>query len=177
MSLKHHFEWMAIYNQWMNAKLYEASSRLDAETLHADKGAFFGSVFGTLHHLLRADTIGLKHFANHPAAFRALEPIRSMPHPYAQAELLHAEFDTLRAARLALDDIIISLSLEATDATYQQPLTYTNRSGRVFTKALGPLMQHFFNHQTHHRGQATTLLSQAGIDVGVTDLLALVPDE
>ncbi len=30
-------------------------------------------------------------------------------------------------------------------------------------------VQHFFNHQTHHRGQATTLLKQLGKDPGVTD--------
>lgn len=35
-------------------------------------------------------------------------------------------------------------------------------------------LTHFFNHQTHHRGQVTTLLMQAGVDVGVTDLIALV---
>ncbi len=39
------------------------------------------------------------------------------------------------------------------------------------------LVMHFFNHQAHHRGQVTTLLSQTGIDIGVTDLLALIPDE
>jgi uncharacterized damage-inducible protein DinB len=36
---------------------------------------------------------------------------------------------------------------------------------------------HLFNHQTHHRGQASTLLSQAGVDIGETDLLALIADE
>lgn len=44
-------------------------------------------------------------------------------------------------------------------------------------KLLGSLVLNLFNHQTHHRGQATTLLSQAGLDVGVTDLLALIPEE
>jgi uncharacterized damage-inducible protein DinB len=49
-------------------------------------------------------------------------------------------------------------------------------AGMKQCKALGPLLTHFFNHQTHHRGQASTLLHQFGVDVGVTDLLALIPD-
>ena len=31
-------------------------------------------------------------------------------------------------------------------------------------------MTHFFNHQTHHRGQITDLISRLGYDFGVTDL-------
>ncbi|WP_260618843.1 DinB family protein [Pseudoxanthomonas mexicana] len=49
--------------------------------------------------------------------------------------------------------------------------------GATFTRSVEGLLTHLFNHQTHHRGQVTTLLSQAGVDVGVTDLLALLPDE
>jgi len=57
-----------------------------------------------------------------------------------------------------------------------QPLAYQNASGDC-RKRFGSLLLHFFNHQTHHRGQATTLLSQAGVDVGVTDLLAWIPED
>ena len=56
-------------------------------------------------------------------------------------------------------------------------LQYTNTKGIVWRRNFASLVFHFFNHQTHHRGQATTLLSQAGQDVGVTDLLALIPNE
>ena len=37
----------------------------------------------------------------------------------------------------------------------------------------GFCVTHFFNHQTHHRGQVTTLLSQLGRDYGATDLILL----
>ncbi|GAB3792786.1 DinB family protein [Dyella agri] len=176
MSLKNHFELMAGYNRWMNDKLYHAASRLDVQALHEDRGAFFGSVFGTLNHLLVADTIWLKRFADHPAAFRSLDPVRGLPHPYTLAEVLYPEFDQLRAARRDMDETIIQLCAEATDDAYGQALTYRNRSGQAFVRKFGHLMQHFFNHQTHHRGQATTLLSQSGIDVGVTDLSAMLPE-
>ena len=164
---------MAAYNRWMNAKVYAASARLDEKGLHADKGAFFGSVFGTLNHLLVADTIWLKRFADHPAGFRSLDAVRPLPHPYSLNGALHASFAELQKARFAMDGIIVMLTTEATDDAYAQPLTYANRAGEVFTDPFAELMQHLFNHQTHHRGQTTTLLSQAGIDVGVTDLVAM----
>jgi uncharacterized damage-inducible protein DinB len=174
MSLKSHFELMARYNQWMNAKIYDASSRLDTTALHADKGAFFGSVFGTLNHLLVADTIWLKRFAEHQPGLHSLDPVRPMPHPYSLSEPLHGDFKALRAARQAMDDVIVGFCVEAGDDDYARALNYTNRSGEVLIAPLGSLMQHFFNHQAHHRGQVTTLLTQAGIDVGVTDLVALL---
>jgi uncharacterized damage-inducible protein DinB len=120
------------------------------------------------------DTIWLKRFADHPACFRALGPMRSMPHPYSLEQPLYGEFESLRAARGVMDEVIVQLSEEAADADYAQHLTYANSTGQVFTDPFGPLMQHFFNHQTHHRGQVSTLLCQAGVDVGVTDLVALV---
>lgn len=49
--------------------------------------------------------------------------------------------------------------------------------GVVSDKDFYSLVMHFFNHQTHHRGQVTTLLSQAGVDVGDTDLVVLIPSE
>ncbi len=57
------------------------------------------------------------------------------------------------------------------------PLHYANMKGATTARNFFSLVMHFFNHQTHHRGQVTTLLSQTGIDIGVTDLLALIPDE
>ncbi|WP_404616012.1 DinB family protein [Rhodanobacter hydrolyticus] len=176
MSLKNQFELMAGYNRWMNDKLYAAASRLDAAAMHEDRGAFFGSVFGTLNHLLVADTIWLKRFADHPAVFRSLDRVRGLPHPYSLAEVLYPEFDPLREARRDMDETIVRLCAEATNDAYDQALTYSNRSGQVFVRKFGHLMQHFFNHQTHHRGQVTTLLSQSGIDVGVTDLSAMLPE-
>jgi len=66
---------------------------------------------------------------------------------------------------------------ELTDAHLAAALSYTNMAGVAARKNFGALVQHFFNHQTHHRGQLTTLLFQAGLDPGVTDLLALIADE
>jgi uncharacterized damage-inducible protein DinB len=176
MSLKRHFELLARYNQWMNTRIYDAALKLDNETLHADKGAFFGSVFGTLNHLMVADTIWLKRFAEHPSHFAALSPAHELPMPRALNQPLHTELPSLRKARDGMDTMIIAFVGETADDDFGRPLAYKNAKGEPYVRQFGPLLQHFFNHQTHHRGQITTLLTQSGVDVGVTDLAVLIPE-
>ena len=83
MGRTNHICLMAIYNDWMNAKVYEAARSLTDEELSVDRKAFFGSILGTLNHLVAGDTIWLKRFAKHPANHLALEPIRQLPAPKA----------------------------------------------------------------------------------------------
>jgi Uncharacterized protein conserved in bacteria len=85
-------------------------------------------------------------------------------------------FAGLRSDRTAMDASIIAFTIEADDALYARPLSYTNSAGESHTRPAGLVLRHVFNHQTHHRGQVTTLFSQLGIDVGVTDLSALIPE-
>jgi uncharacterized damage-inducible protein DinB len=54
-------------------------------------------------------------------------------------------------------------------------IAYVNNEGRQFDDDVGLLLVHFFNHQTHHRGQAHALVTAAGEDTGGTDLLGMVP--
>jgi uncharacterized damage-inducible protein DinB len=176
MSLKRQFELLAAYNRWMNANIYDASAQLKPTRLHADQGAFFSSVFGTLDHLITGDTIWLKRFAEPPSAYRSLDPVRRMAHPYSIAKSPRATFDDLLGARQPIDDVIIEFCGEIAEEDLNQTLSYANRSNQNFAHPFDSLLMHFFNHQTHHRGQVTTLLSQAGIDVGVTDLIALLAD-
>ena len=170
------FALLAEYNRWMNARLYAAAATLPEAELARDRGAFFGSILGTLNHVAVADTIWLKRFAASPRAQAALAPVCELPAPRALDAPLFPRFSGLRAHREWLDGIIAAWvgGLGAHDL--QQVLPYANTRGERFERVLGQLLLHFFNHQTHHRGQATTLLSQAGVDVGVTDLLALIPD-
>lgn len=70
---------MAEYNAWMNARLYEAVMRLPDEEIKANKNAYFGSILGTLNHLVVGDTLWLKRFATHPANYSALEFARISP--------------------------------------------------------------------------------------------------
>ncbi|WP_342595082.1 DinB family protein [Salinicola lusitanus] len=177
MTLKDHFGLLASYNQWMNSKVYEAASLLSANDLAMDRGAFFGSILGTLNHILVADTIWLKRFAEHPACLTSLREVVDLAHPTGLDQILFDDIERLSERRVWLDQKIIGWIAGLSDDDLDIVLTYRNSQGMTFHKRYSSLVLHFFNHQTHHRGQASTLLSQAGKDVGVTDLLALIPND
>lgn len=166
---------LAGYNASMNRKLYDAAAKLPASEIVADRKAFFGSLLGTLNHIISGDTIWLRRFMAHPAAFRALEAMHEMPVASGLTHQFGADLPSLLAIRTRLDGIITALAAEINTADLAQSLAYRNSRG-AHCKHFGSLLLHFFNHQTHHRGQASTLLSQAGIDIGVTDLLELIND-
>ena len=177
MSVKKCFERMADYNRWMNRKIYRSAAGLDVAELHADKQAFFGSVFATLNHILVADTIWLKRFAGHPTGFKALQPVLEFDSPTSLSQIQHVDFEQLETARRTMDEIIIRMCSEVGEEDYSQPLRYVTTTGQAFVSEFAIVVQHFFNHQTHHRGQVSTLLSQSGIDVGVTDLVAMLREQ
>lgn len=172
-----HIRLMARYNSWMNERLYTAASTLPDEALSAERGAFFGSILGTLNHLLVADRIWLGRYSAHPANFRSLQAIAGQEAPTRLDQLIAADIRELTALRKHLDSYIEALAAERGEEQLDQPLSYRNMKGVAAQKHFFALLIHLFNHQMHHRGQATTLLTQAGVDVGVTNLLALIPDE
>lgn len=176
MSLKLDFELMGRYNEWMNARLYAAAAALDEAELRADRGAFFGSILATLAHVLAGDTHWMKRFATAVPGLASLDCVRAVPLPELVRGITFPDFIRLRTDREAMDAAIIAFTHEATDELYAKPLSYTNSTGESHTKPCGLVLRHVFNHQTHHRGQVSTLFSQLGIDVGVTDLSALIPE-
>jgi uncharacterized damage-inducible protein DinB len=177
MTTTAHIVLMAAYNEWMNTRLYEAAERIPAEELAQDRDAFFGSIIGTLNHLVVTDTIWLKRFAAHPSNPKALDPVRALPQPMALNEIVFADLARLAQRRKVIDAAINAWAGALTQADLDHVLHYANTKGVKSQKRFSSLLTHFFNHQTHHRGQASTLLFQAGQDVGVTDLLALIPNE
>ncbi len=153
---------MAAYNRWMNERLYDICAELSDEERKQDRGAFFSSIHGTLNHLLVGDKIWLGRFTDSPFALSSLD------------QELHTDFDALRRDRKATDARIEDWASSLTDESLQGVLEYTsvvNPQPRRYEMWLA--VAHFFNHQTHHRGQLTTLLSQSGQDCGVTDLIWL----
>lgn len=167
---------LARYNATMNRRLYHAAAQLSPEELRADRKAFFGSLLATMNHLIVGDTIWLSRFALHPSRFRALETLRGAPVPSSLTQSFGDGLPQLHGHRTRLDMIITALAEELRPPDLDQVLTYQNSRGLCFHKHFGSLLLHLFNHQTHHRGQASTLLTQAGVDIGVTDLLELIPD-
>jgi uncharacterized damage-inducible protein DinB len=167
---------MAAYNATMNQQVYGAAATLPPAELTADRKAFFGSIIGTLNHLIAGDTFWLKRFAEHPARYTALEAMESIPLPQGLTHQLSTDLAELLRYRVKLDQIITLWAAQVRAADLDQLLRYTNSRG-LQQKHFGGVVQHFFNHQTHHRGQVSTLLSQAGVDIGITDLLNLIPNQ
>ena len=168
---------LAEYNRWMNQRLYDAASTLPELELTRDRGAFFGSILQTLNHIAAADLIWLHRFATitpQPWLDAALQPY---PRPSSLRQQIAQDLAGLRICRDGLDTVIIDWASKLTDDQLSQKFSYANMAGQKLSKPYGPVIMHFFNHQTHHRGQASTLLFQAGVDVGVTDLHALIPSE
>jgi uncharacterized damage-inducible protein DinB len=162
------------YNSWMNRQLYSAAHKLPQSELSKDRGAFFGSIMGTLNHICVADTIWLHRFAAHPAKFRALADLGAFPLPGSLWEIIRDDILSLWQQRQALDNLIEQFIEEVDADALSSALVYT-KAGAAQQRNFAFVLQHFFNHQTHHRGQVTTLLFQAGVDVGVTDLMAVIP--
>jgi len=176
MTLADHVYQMADYNQWMNQKIYEAVGSLTPEALHQDKGAFFGSLFATLNHLCVGDTLWLKRFESVLQVHAAFEPMLSIQAPQSLNEFVANNFADLKTRRQLLDEILLEIAPLLSDDVLLQPIEYQNSQGVTANKTLFNLLMHLFNHQTHHRGQVTTLLSQSGIDIGVTDLVFIQPN-
>lgn len=160
---------MARYNRWMNEKLYAVAAELTDAERKQDRGAFFGSIHRTLNHLLVADRIWLGRFTAAALEEGELGPggIRALD------QELFADFDELRRERAATDDALDAFVATLTAEKLAADLRYVRR-GVVNAFPLWHAVAHAFNHQTHHRGQVTTLLVQAGRDPGVTDLVAML---
>ncbi len=167
---------LADYNRWMTERVYQAPRQLDDGQHAADRGAFFGSILGTLNHLVVADTIWLRRFVQHPLAHTLRSALDDFPRPTSLRQSVAPDLDGLRPLRQRLDALIVQWAAGLTPDVLRSDLSYTSTAGVPSTRNFGALVQHFFNHQTHHRGQASTLLLQAGVDVGVTDLLARIPE-
>lgn len=148
------------YNRWANRRLYEACAALAPADYHAARPSFFGSLHNTLNHILVGDSIWLGRFIGRPT-----------PQITALDQVLHADFASLRAAREAKDAEIIAFCDGLDDAALDGSFSYTNTRGQSFTDPLFPPLTHFFNHQTHHRGQVHGLLSHAGVAPPELDLI------
>lgn len=171
-----HVRLMAAYNEWMNTSLYDSVMILPDEQIAADNRAFFGSLLGTLNHLIVADTIWLKRFQLHPAGWPELSPIAGAQLPAALDQVLYPDIRSLRKRRIELDNIITEWTNVIAERDLDYILAYKSMKGIASERNFFSLLMHFFNHQTHHRGQATTLLNQYGIDMGITDLVMMIPD-
>ncbi|MEM8789164.1 MAG: DinB family protein [Pseudomonadota bacterium] len=158
---------MARYAAWQNASQIAAADGLTDAARWQDRGAFFGSIFGTLNHLLWGDQVWLHRFAGtpKPAGKTIADTVRATP-----------DWPSFTAARRDHDARIADWAAALTDADLAGDLTwYSGAVQREVTKPKALLVTHFFNHQTHHRGQIHAMLTAAGAAPDDTDLF-LIPE-
>ncbi len=173
------YRFLARYNQWMNANLLDAAEGLSDALRKQDRGAFFGSVHGTLNHLMVGDQIWLKRFrqCGQDQGWQApslTDRVLDLPQGTAMNTVVFEDWAALRAKRGQLDAAIVQWVADMPDGFALSTMRYANTKGVQRAHPAWQAMTHFFNHQTHHRGQVTAMLMQAGVDPGVTDLIALV---
>ena len=148
---KAYFAMFARYNQWANARLYRMAGSLPDEAYRRKVGAFFGSLHGTLNHLLTADRIWmhrLTHTGDHPQQLNAI---------------MFDDFPSLRVAREAEDLRIVGFVEGLSDTDIEKVWHYRTLNGAPFGQPLSDILAHLFNHQTHHRGQAHAILTLLGV--------------
>lgn len=149
--MRQHFMMFAAYNQWANGRIYDAAAELTDEEFNRPTGAVFGSMMGTLNHLLAGDRIWLKRFTGEGDAPTALDAI------------VHKGLGALRVAREAEDRRIVDWVGTLSEKALSGRFTYmTVIDMRTVSQRLAPALGHFFNHQTHHRGQAHMILTVLG---------------
>ena len=149
---------LARYNRWMNEQLYTLAATLSDETRKRDVGAFFKSIHGTLNHILLGDQSWMQRFGGQAVTMTAPD------------QELFADFGELSAARRKMDDTIATWAAELDEAFAVSAFRFHSVTYKKDHVIPGwAAVVHLFNHQTHHRGQVMTLLTQLGKDPGVTD--------
>ena len=142
------YRMFAGYNAWCNERLYDAAAQVTDADYRANRGAFFKSLHGTLNHLLVGDRIWMRRFTGQGEVPPSLDAI------------LHDDFAQLRVARRAEDERIGSYIGALSEDDLVKAIRYrTVVNPQTIEQDLAPALDHFFNHQTHHRGQAHALLS------------------
>lgn len=172
------YRFLARYNQWFNGRLFDACGLLPDGERKRERGAFFGSIHRTLNHLVLADQIWLRRFAVAGQArgvvFAALGgDVIDLPPTLAMDTVLFEDWHALCTKRQALDSAIGAWVEEMPDDYPLWSMRYSNSKGLQREHPAWQAITHFFNHQAHHRGQVTAMVTQAGGEVGVTDLIAL----
>jgi uncharacterized damage-inducible protein DinB len=154
-----HFQTFARYNAWANDRLYAASAQLSDADFRASRQAFFGSIVGTLNHILVGDRAWLGRIDGVPSGITRLD------------EILFDDLAVLRQARVAEDERILKLTETLDAEALSRDLVYRTVAGVEHRTPLVWVLSHMFNHQTHHRGQAHGLLSQTTVKPPPLDLI------
>jgi uncharacterized damage-inducible protein DinB len=159
---------MARYNLWQNKQLMPVLKGMSVDDLMLDRGAFFGSILGTLNHLLWGDRLWMNRFDPKLAA-----PVGDL----SQATTLYPNIHAWEVERFRTDGHIRLWAdgLKTVDLVGDLSM-YSRVLQADAVKPMSSCVVHFFNHQTHHRGQIHAMLTAAGQQAPVSDLFFMPED-
>ena len=149
--MKPYFLMMARYNAWANLRLYKMAGALPEELYRREVGVYFKSLHGTLNHLLVTDRIWMRRLTGEGS------------HPNKLNAIAFDDFASLQAARTSEDLRIVNYTENLQEADIEKELDYTTLNGTPQRQPICEILAHWFNHQTHHRGQAHAILTLVGI--------------
>jgi len=156
---KNYFQLMAQYNQWMDSKIYAVCLDIPDDLRKKDMGAFFKSIHSALNHILYGDLAWIERLRDNTFTPRQI------------GIDLYDDFKELKEAQEKMDSDIINWADSLTQEKLNQTFDYVSNVENFSRKLpVWVLATHMFNHQTHHRGQVTTLVKQLGYEPGITDI-------
>ncbi len=173
----------ARYNDHVDRLIFRVLNDVDPELLNRPAGAYFGSIVGILNHILTSDLGWLVRFRDGGIVSQALtDPAVQFEHP-GFGKILHADYSSLKAHQREVDRVILEFVAELTGAGGGSPdigpdqvFTYVNRKGEEHRFRVGDVLLHIFNHATHHRGQISQILDEAGVEHDYSNVWPLLEE-
>ena len=176
MAFVKNFKLLSVYNQRLNKQLLDCCSSMTKELLEKESHSFFPNIMSYWNHILFGDQILLRRLADNNIAGLTFEDLAGLPKAQAPNDMYCATISEVSTLRKKVDNIIIRYCESLTDTMCDQVIRYQTTEGDNIEQYVGVITQHMFNHQAHHRGQLTCVLSQFGVDYGCTDLPIIIAD-
>lgn len=167
---------LSVYNQRINNQLIDICLSQPEEIQVKETHSFFSTIIDYWNHILFGDLILLRRLATNKIANLSLEDFSELPVPKSPNDVFHEDLTNIKTLREQVDQILVQFCEDLRESDCEKFITYTTTEGTLMTKAVADVTQHIFNHQAHHRGQLTCVLSQFGIDYGCMDLPFIVTE-
>jgi len=166
VSVKEQLAQMARYHAWATERLLMSVAAIPEASYIKPCGLFFGSIHGTLNHLLLTDSeIWYPRFLQTPKTGLPLDAELESDRAVLASRLI--------AATARWSGYVESLE----EPALADDLRYTMTTGQARVLPMSSALLHVFNHATHHRGQITAAISMLGFEYQPLDLPILIFSE